>query len=747
MILDSGSSTLPSDAELTLLFSELAKQPVSDQQAAMAVMLDRESTSPRVWDEKAYDRQRKAKKRATEREIYIPPPKNIELRNRCLRDFELLLNTYFPDTYDEEFTEDRSDMLSSIVWAARYGGDKAIAGSRGEGKTTLAIDGSLCLMVAMLTDFPVVIGKNQDASSDELKALREKMLSSERFIEDFPEIGIPMDSAGPGVASPKQTVAGRYIRLHMGSKYFAFPTIGIDQLPHWDQSIVPVSCGQVMGALGINGRIRGEKFRGKRPTLAIIDDIEDTTAAGSDLLIEKNEKKIEEDIGGLGRSSTRIARVMLCTTQNRKCIAYKYTDPKQKQSWNGKRYRKMRKEPDRMDLVEQYIEMRVLRKSDDPDARVAFRFWKTNKEAIEDGCEISNKQSYNKGIHHDGDLIELSAIQAYYNRVADMGRKAVATEIDNDPPETVGPQGQGVTAELVSSRLSGLARRQLPASTIALTAAIDLGKYRCHWVVIAWWTGGGGCIVDYGVAEVTGTDKALNNEASEPMIYKALLNWRDELLSKLYIDATGTNRRIDFCLVDSGTFTQAAYEFCRQSRGIFHPSKGINPYHPRKKSTDTCLASANLHAQKFTSEDIWLYELDTNHWKQWVHERFLTATMDENNMLRRGSLSLFELDGYEKHGSYSQHIAAEELLTEFKEGKGVKTYWSVKNENNHWFDATYMAAASSEVCGIKLIGGPEVSVEARQVDVDKPKAKQPTVRQHGSDRFRRRPGGWVPKRR
>jgi hypothetical protein len=703
---------------------------------------------PRGWDEKAYDRQRKNNKRASEREIYIPPPKNIELRNRCLNDFQLLLKTYFPETYDEEFTEDRTDMLNSIVWAAMYGGDKAIAGPRGEGKTTLAIDSGMCLMLKNLCDFPVVIGKNQDSASDELKALREKMSASERFIEDFPEIGVPMDLAGPGAATPKQTVCGKYIRLFMGVKYFAFPTITKSQLPHWPAHVEPVSRGQVMGALGISGRIRGEKFRGKRPTLAIIDDLEDTQAANSDMLIEKNEKKIEEDIGGLGRSAKRIPRVMLCTTQNRKCIAYRYTDSRQKPSWNGVRYRKMKKPPDRMDLVDQYIEMRQLRKQDDPDAREAFRFWRDNKEVIEAGCVVSNKQSYSKDMHFDGEPVELSAIQAYYNRVADFGQKAVSTEIDNDPPETVGPQGQGVTAELVVSRLSGFARRQLPANTIALTAAIDLGKYRCHWTVVAWWTGGGGCVVDYGVAEVTGTDKAVDNEASEPMIYRALLNWRDELMSKNYVDATGVNRRIDFCLIDSGTFTTAAYEFCRQAGGVFHPSKGINPYHPRKQSSATCLASANLHAQKFAHENLWLYELDTNHWKQFVHERFLTPPMDENNMLRRGSLSLFELDGYEKHGSYAQHIAAEELLTEFKEGKGVKTYWSVKNENNHWLDATYMAAAASEVCGIKLIGGPEVSVEARHVDIDKPKPrKQANPRQHGNSRFRSRPGGWVPKRR
>lgn len=693
------------------------------------------------------DKARKEDKRKKARDLVIPVPQNIERRNRALCDVEFFLMTYFADLFDEPFTSDRSDMLQSIILSAKYGGDQAIAGPRGEGKTTLAMCGAVYLMFAGLSTFPVVVGKSQTKSQVELRDMVERLQQSELLIYDFPEIGIPFQSVGGWASRARmQTFRGKSTNIAMKPDLFAFPKITQDQLK-WPANIIPVSNGQIMAAVGIDGPVRGTKHKGRRPTLAVIDDIEDREAAGSDTLIAKNEEIIEQDIAGMGRSAKRLPRVFLCTIQNRKCNAYKYTDPKLKPSFRGKRYRKMIKPPDRMDLVDEYIELRRMRKDDDPDAREAFIFWRDRKETIEAGSIISNSRSFNGDIHADGEPIELSAQQSYYNRVADVGEKAVATEIDNDPPETVGPQGQGVTAELVSSRLSGLARRQLPASTIALTAAIDLGKYRCHWVVIAWWTGGGGCVVDYGVAEVTGTDKALNNEASEPMIYKALLNWRDELLNKLYIDATGTNRRIDFCLVDSGTFTQAAYEFCRQSRGIFHPSKGINPYHPRKKSTDTCLASANLHAQKFTSEDIWLYELDTNHWKQWVHERFLTATMDENNMLRRGSLSLFELDGYEKHGSYSQHIAAEELLTEFKEGKGVKTYWSVKNENNHWFDATYMAAASSEVCGIKLIGGPEVSVEARQVDVDKPKQTQPTVRQHGSDRFRRRPGGWVPKRR
>jgi phage terminase large subunit GpA-like protein len=229
------------------------------------------------------------------------------------------------------------------------------------------------------------------------------------------------------------------------------------------------------------------------------------------------------------------------------------------------------------------------------------------------------------------------------------------------------------------------------------------------------------------------------------MIYRALLNWRDELLGKNYTDATGTIRGVDCCFVDSGTFTNAVYEFIRQSRGIFHPSKGLNPYRQKKESTTNILAGANLHAAKLTSQDVWLYELDTSYWKQWVHERFMTPCFDEQNMLRRGSLSIYQPDGNQRHTSYAQHIVAEEMQTEFKEGKGVATKWNVKNDNNHWLDATYMAAAASEVCGVKLIAASEVEIEPRRVDVDK--AKQRTTQQKPHGRFRTRPGGWIPKRR
>ena len=705
-------------------------------------------------DERTRDRDRKAKLRASERDLQIPCPADIERRRQTLQDGELFLRTYFPDVFFEPFTADRRDMHTSIIRAARYGGDQAIAGTRGEGKTKLAIYTALFLVLTGLSRFPIVIGKNQRKSESELRTVREKLQQSELLLQDFPELCRPLQAIGGWSSRARmQTVAGEFTNAELAADHLIFPTIGRHQLPpDWPEDMEPVSRGQIIASIGIDGGIRGTNYRDVRPDIAIIDDIEDRQAAESDALIEKNEEIIEQDIGGLASSAERVARVFLCTIQNRKCVAYKFTDPKQKPSWKGKRYRKMIQKPDRMDLVQEYLRLRIETEEADPDARTAFRFWRDNQAEIERDCVISNPQSYSKKLHEDGEPLELSAIQSYFNKVADLGEKAVATEIDNDPPDEVGPQGSGLTWHTVAGRLSGLDRGQLPANASCITAAIDLGKYLCHWVVVAWWKGAGGCVIDYGRAEVTGTDRAMDNEASEPMIYRALLNWRDELLQKEYVDAAGSARKVDTVFIDSGTFTDAAYQFVRDVHGApFFVTKGIGKYRDKTTETDKIRPGNHFHASYQEAQGLWLYELDTDYWKQFVHERFLTPTFDEQNFLRRGALSLFVQPNDRKHTSYAQHIVAEELVSEFKEGKGVKTYWNKVSENNHWLDATYMAAAAASARGIYLLSptadapnGPSVTPRAKAPNEQaqqKPPAGKPAGQRHGVPK--RRNGGWV----
>ena len=698
MLENFNSSNLPSSWELLDLTASqlellIAASPKGDSEEVQRIL------RPKAFNEKEYDRERKASQRAKGRELYIPIPKNIPRRLACLQNPELLLTTYSPRTYFEPFTADRSDMLNSIWRAARYGGDQAIAGSRGEGKTTLAMDGAFCLMLSKLSFFPVVIGKNQDASSDELKAMRERITDSELFVEDFPEIGVPLQAVGPQTANARLlTVGGKFIGMYLGTKHFAFPKITNDMLPHWPADVISVAAGQVMGATGIEGRVRGFKFRSYRPTIALIDDVEDKDSAVADLQIEKIERIIEEDIGGMGSSAERIARIYLCTTLNRKCNAYRYTCRKTKPSWNGRRYRKMIKRPDRMDLVEEYISLRKSRGDDDPDARVAFRYWRDNREEIEAGCEISNPHSYSKKQHEDGEPIELSAIQAYFNRVADMGEKAVATEIDNDPPDESGVETIGLTANRVASRISGLMQGQYHPDTEAVTVGLDIGKYYSHWCKVAWHGNAVGNVVDYGVMETPGMMVATDAKAVMTALLPALHQWRTD------ITADG---KLDFCLIDSGDYGDAVYEFVRQIGGIpFAASKGWDTgrFRMPKEATNDKRPFQECYAAHQPAEKLWLYHVNTEHWKQWLQDRFVTATFSDLQQFNDGSLSLYACPSDRKrHTSFAHHIVAEERRDTFVKGKGIVRKWVPISKNNHYLDALALACAAGGCVGVRIV--------------------------------------------
>ena len=694
-----------------------------------------------VNDARSKDATRKREVRMESARIVIPDCVNPARRERCLEDPELFLATYFENDYRLGFGPDHSFMIDAITNRARTGGRQAVAAPRGRGKSQI-VKGMLAYLACRgLTRFPLSVAATSDLAKMIYKDFKKKFATNELLYADFPEICHPIrELDGAPQRASRQHIDGKLTGIVWTDDYIRFPDVTCDN------AICKTYGGFKMSYYGLDAAFRGVNIDADRPDFILVDDPETRESAKSHSQIEDRENILDKDISGLVGQDDTLAIVVLTTVQNRISLSYKLTDTKLKASYNGKRFGMVLRWPKNSFHWDRYIQLRQESQIEgDEFGGKAVAYYLANFEEMNEGVEMLSDHFVDVN-RADGSKTVFSAIQQAYNKIADTSRKAYDTEYQNDPPNEAGPQGNGLTFEVVASRISGLSKRQLPANTTALTAAIDLGKYKCHWVVTAWWPGAGGVVVDYGIAEVSGTDRSIDNEASEPMIYKALLNWRDELLNKNYTDATGTVRKIDFCLVDSGTFTNAAYEFCRQVKGIFHPSKGINPYHPRKQSSANVLAGANLHAQRFTAQDIWLYELDTNYWKQWLHERFLTPTFDENNMLRRGSLSIYQPEGSQKHISYAQHIASEELLTEFIEGKGVKTKWTPKNDNNHWLDATYMAAAASEVCGVKLLAQSEATVEPRQVDANAPKP-QPKAYQHGSDRFRKRPGGWIPRRR
>lgn len=674
---------------------------------------------------------RKRETRSESSRIVIPQVRNELRREKCLADPELFLRTYFRRRYTLQFGRDHRFMMNAIVDRAKSGGRQAIAAPRGRGKTEITRGLLVYIVLAGLVRFPLCVASTTDLAKKSFVDFKKKFATNDLLLEDFPEVCFPVRALD---GAPQR--AGRQ---HVDGVLTEIVWTGLDvSLPRVEGS--PYG-GVKMSYYGLDAAFRGANTESCRPDFVLIDDPETRESAKSYSQIADREAIIDQDIAGLASQEESLAIVLLSTVQNDYCLSYRFTDPKIKPAWNGVRFGLVDKWPTNTDHWTKYIELRHEGQvAGDRHGVAAADYYVANREIMDDGVEMLSDH-YVSAVDGNGHPVVHSAIQQVYNKIADTSREAFDTEYQNQPPTKSDEKGNAITWDLVASRLSGLARYHVPAGAKALTAAIDLGKYRCHWVVIAWMPGATGVIIDYGVAEVLDT-AGLDNLASEPKIYSALLNWRDELLEKQYLDGSGEHRTISHVFVDSGAFTNAAYEFVRQVQGAFHVSKGMPHYKPRKANTATTQVGNNLHREYQTAQKIWLYELNTDYWKQFVHERFMTPTFDENNLLRRGSLSLYVPEGSVKHTSFANHIAAEELVELFVDGKGTKRYWNVKQDNNHWLDATYMACACTELCNIKLLHESECKLEAKRVDPTKPKP-QPIRINHGPNRFRTRPGGWV----
>lgn len=644
-----------------------------------------------------------AKRRAGERDIEIPPCADRRRRNRCEKDVFLFLKTYWPLKYANPWTEDQREMINAVLAGIRYGRDQAIAGPRSGGKTAIVEGVMVYALLLGLIKFPMIVAATGPKANEIFANIKKMFERSDLLAADYPEIVYPilMLERSPARGN-MQTVAGEFTNIKWSSEEVIFPTTKGSKC-----------AGSKIMTRGIDGEIRGKRDDVMRPDFVLIDDPETRESANSDLLTEERERAIENDIAGLAGPGERLARVILCTIQNRRCLAYRFTDRKQKPGWNGKRFRSMVTKPEREDLWEKYLEVyrNGLEDGSDLDGRGAMRLYLENQADMECGSKMGNPARFTRKTAEDGTPLEISALQNYYNEIVRNGRSYVLTELDNDPPEESGPQTSGITSKLVRSRLNHRPQGIVPSSALAVTGFVDQGDTYCHWSIVAWLAGATGLVIDYGVEEVhpskSGIDRAILN---------AFQSIRGRLVNEPYLDDQGQPRAVDKVLIDAGNRDTVVYQFIRESGGtLFRPSKGFGSKHRQSPFNG---ASRTIPGQRIVgnhwidvrmkTHGVWLVEMDADYWKRFVHDRFLTPTMNDDGTLQRGAMSLWGKDP-QPHFNFSHHIVAEMEEEEFIPGKGTRKKWVEKNKNNHWLDTTYGNCVAADMCGVQLFAAAQAT--------------------------------------
>lgn len=263
----------------------------------------------------------------------------------------------------------------------------------------------------------------------------------------------------------------------------------------------------------------------------------------------------------------------------------------------------------------------------------------------------------------------------------------------------------------LACRIADVPRGVVPATAQFLTAAMDLGKYLNHWVVVAWSPGPFAHVVDYGRIEVASDD--LGVEAATMV---ALRQFRS--LATAGWPKESEMLKPQLALVDAGYMTDVVYAFCRETGNRFIASvgRGAGQQHQQTYNRQTQTGSVvrhlgeGFHINWLPQANTFLTEVDADHWKTWVHQRLVTPTTSP------GAMTLFQASSTE-HLAFAKHLTAEVKTEEFIAGKGMVIKWERRRRQNHWFDALYNACAAGHYCGVRLVE--EVKPEP------KPKPKPP----------------------
>lgn len=687
------------------------------------------------------DAERKRAESRANRIVHIPPVDDRGRRLELERDPFAWLRYYAAHVFTYEFTDQQRQMIDALWGAMVYGGDQALAASRGEGKTSLCEWVLTAATLSGIIGFGVLFQATGTDAEQSLATIKEQLITDEddnqpgddistpgvhRLFADYPEVCYPV-FALEGAPQRAPTMIATGARFDTGKEFTAqikFTWAGRKiTLPRVPGS---PSRGSILATRGLDAAVRGLKVGTRRPDVCVIDDPDTDETVANEEQRDKLIDKIEKTIAGLAGQKKRMARVMLTTIQRQGTVSAWYTDPRVKASWKGKRFRFLIDPPERLDLWDEYIQTRSaemeafgIGESADEHARKSHAFYLANLDEMRRGAKVANPNRYDSSVLPDGTTAEHDALQRYFNLVADIGQEAVDTEYQNDPPEESGPIESGITAYRVQTQTNGFARKEIPPGCITITQGIDVRKVALHWVVRAWQHDGTGFTIDYGVTEVRGTVRG-SDEGVDLAVRRAIIERMDNIAEEQpYKRSNGEVVAPAMTLVDAGWRTEAVYGACLE----WHNSDGLRlmPSMGHGKSagcaranfSDTQTQSAHrrsgdgffLTRRPVESTELWLVNLDADRWKAWEHDRWMT------DLGRVGALSTWgapmSADGrlsrdQRDHFSYSKHIVAEVEVEEVKDGI-LERYWKSKSDTNHYLDASAMADAAARMCGVKLL--------------------------------------------
>ena len=649
-------------------------------------LIDGVQTASRLRGD-ARDVARRRHRRASQRDVYIPPIADPQRRAACESSLRLFCETYLPDMFTIPWSPVHLRIIRALEDVVLRSRRIVLVAPRGTGKSTLIIAAVLWALLYGHRSFLVIICDTHEHSKARMAAIRMIIETNDLLADDFPGPCVCARALeGKYNRANGQTVMGERTRLHWGGDaLIVFPTI----------PGVP-SSGSAIAVKSMDTAIRGLQHARPdgsiiRPDLVLLDDPISNQDALSEPICLKYARKIDQEVMGLAGPTTMLTAVYLGTIIRKGDLTSTFLN---KTDWQGLRFQLRDAMPENEKLWEAYSDILDECYEDEGDVRRATAFYQEHRAEMDAGAAPTWPERFRAA------LGEVSAVQfamdVYYE---DPTHHVFWAEYQNDPREEDETATLVLDATRVASKSTGLPRARIPDNALALVSGWDVGKSYIHWIVAACAPARMVSIIDYGVEDVYAPagrvdprDKA-HYQAVELALLTALRHLRDKFLDEPYRKQSDEEMPILFTLVDARYLTKVVRAFTQESGAAYGlvMGRGTGKHQPNWTAPPKAARLArdgNVYA--LTTDGARIYHAHTDNYKQILHTGFL---LDDPSP---GSVALFARTRRTEHHAFSHHITAERQI-EMEAGKYV---WKkvAGRRANHWLDASsYTLAAVSLV--------------------------------------------------
>lgn len=697
-ILDAPTTPLPTSSP-----APIRKQTRSD--AAYTAKLER-------------DRLRQRKLAESGRDIgAIPQCVDPCRRHRCR--FSLLehLRTYHPATYNRPFAQYHRAAADRIETAIFDGGWFAMAMPRGGGKTAMCEGAVEWALLHGHKRWPLLIGPTEEKALASLKNLKAELSLNPLLLEDFPEVILSIAALeGSARRCEGQLCCGIPTIPYWGTHKVVLPTIPPDEWERWatqfDELGVPRPVrvgGHRVSVGGLTGSLRGlsektPELEMIRPDFALADDPQTRESAKSYSQSEYRRQILTGDIAYLSGGQQKMSVVVPCTVIYNGDMADQLLDRNLNPEWRAERHRMLITLPERMDLWDQYAEIRREALRENKSTEDATAFYVENQEEMDRGAEASWPERYFAD--------EISAIQHAMNlKIRD--EVSFWAEAQNEPIADAQMEAVLCPINTIMKKQTHVPQYVVPHYAQKLSAHIDVQASLLYYTVAAASLRFETAVIDYGsVPDQSRTYftlaeslRFLSDEfpgyTPDVQLYKGIQAAIAMLATRIFKREDGAEMGIGRILVDCGYMSAVVIKACRESpfSNIVLPAQGLpikakdTPFSLRKRKDGESKGHGWIVKPKPDTPSVLYGQVDANMWKTQVHGMFNTEVGD-------GSLALWK-DRAERHRMFAQHLHGENpTLVEANENKVVE--WDLKPDHpdNHLFDniANCLVGLSMQGC-------------------------------------------------